>query len=113
MSATPLELTAWSRAVEAVEQEFACGGQVHVRRRYVSGLLRLLLQGANPKKYGSRPGFKRERLLKAERKEMEREVRADSAAKERRRLCEEPMEDFERKPNAFIGRAERKKLDAG
>lgn len=50
MAATPIELTAWQRAVEGVEQEFACGGQVHVLRRYDGGLLRLLLQGANPKK---------------------------------------------------------------
>ncbi|HEV7660224.1 MAG TPA: hypothetical protein VGO55_10295 [Allosphingosinicella sp.] len=33
MSATSVEITAWQRAVEGVEQEFACGGQVHVRRR--------------------------------------------------------------------------------
>jgi len=43
MAATPLELTAFQRAVEGVEQPFACGGEVHVRRRYDSGLLRLLL----------------------------------------------------------------------
>jgi hypothetical protein len=30
MAATPLEITAWQRAVEGVEQEFACGGQIHV-----------------------------------------------------------------------------------
>ena len=85
MSATPLELTAWQRAVEGVEQEFACGGQVHVRRRYDSGLLRLLLQGSNPKKYGARPGFKRKRLLRHERKQMEREIRAEIAAKQAQR----------------------------
>jgi hypothetical protein len=77
MAATPLELTAWQRAVEGVEQEFACGGEVHVRRRYSDGLLRLLLQGAHPGKYGPRPGFTRKRLLKAERREIEREIRAE------------------------------------
>ena len=82
MSATPVELVAWRRAVEGVEQEFACGGQVHVRRRYDSGLLRLLLQGSNPKKYGARPGFGRKRLLRHERKAMEREIRAEIAAEE-------------------------------
>ena len=80
MSGTPLELTAWQRAVEGVEQEFACGGQIHVRRRYDGGLLRILLQGSNPGKYGPRPGFKRKRILKHERKQMEREVRAELAA---------------------------------
>lgn len=80
ISGTPAEITAWKRAVEGVEQEFACGGQVHVRRRYSDNLLRLLLQGSNPKKYGPHPGFKRKRLLKHERKQMEREIRAELAA---------------------------------
>lgn len=77
MSATPIELTAWSRAVEGVEREFACGGQVHVRRIYSDSLLRLLLQGSNPKKYGQRPGFTRRQLLKAERRQIRREVEAE------------------------------------
>lgn len=77
VAGTPAELTAWSRAVEGVEQPFACGGQVHVRRRYSDGLLRLILQGSNPRKYGPHPGFKRKRLLKFERKQIEREVRAE------------------------------------
>lgn len=77
MSAVPIELTAWQRAVEGVEQEFACGGQIHIRRRYDAGLLRLLLQGSNPKKYGPRPGFGRKRILRHERKQIEREVRAE------------------------------------
>lgn len=81
MSATPLELTAWSRAVEGVEREFACGGQVYTRRIYSDSLLRLLLQGSNPKKYGQRPGFTRKQLAKAERKRIEREVRAETAAR--------------------------------
>jgi AcrR family transcriptional regulator len=80
MSATPLELTAWQRAVDGVEQEFACGGQVHVRRRYDHNLLRMLLQGSNPKKYGPRPGFKRKQLYRHERKQMEKEIRAEVEA---------------------------------
>ena len=81
MAAVPIELTAWQRAVEGVEQEFACGGQIHVRRRYDPGLLRLLLQGSNPKKYGPRPGFTRKRLMRHERKQLEREVRAENMLK--------------------------------
>lgn len=77
MSATPLELTAWQRAVEGVDREFACGGQVHVRRIYSDSLLRLLLQGSNPKKYGQRPGFTRKQLVKAERRQIRREVEAE------------------------------------
>ena len=73
MSVVPLELVAWRRAIEGVEREFACGGQVHVRRIYSDSLLRLLLQASNPKKYGANPGFTRKRLAKAERKAIRRE----------------------------------------
>lgn len=79
MAGTPLELTAWQRAVEGVEEAFACGGQVHYRRRYSENLLRLLLQASNPKKYGPRPGFSRKRLMRQERKRLEREIRAELA----------------------------------
>jgi len=77
MSEAPLELIAWKRAVEGVDREFACGGQVHVRRIYSDSLLRLLLQGANPRKYGARPGFTRKQLVKAERRQIRREVEAE------------------------------------
>lgn len=113
MSATPIELTAWQRAVEGVEQEFACGGQVHVRRRYDSSLLRLLLQGSNPRKYGARPGFKRKHLLKHERKEIEREVRAEIAARDKKWTFEESMELLDKKLKALAFREEPEKLAAG
>lgn len=111
MSATPLELTAWQRAVEGVEQEFACGGEVHVRRRYDGSLLRLLLQGSNPKKYGPRPGFKRKRLLKHERKQMEREIRAEMA--ERRPSFEESIVQLDRALDAFGIRNDQARLAEG
>ena len=113
MSATPLELSAWSRAVEGVEQEFACGGQVHVRRRYDSGLLRLLLQGSNPKKYGPRPGFTRKRLLKHERKEIEREVRAKVEARHSEPPIEQVTESIIRKANAIKRQRDAELLAAG
>jgi hypothetical protein len=77
MCETPLELTAWQRAVEGVEEEYAVAGKVMRRTRYDASLLRLLLQASNPKKYGPRPGFSRKRVLKHERKQMEREIRAE------------------------------------
>jgi hypothetical protein len=83
MAAVPVEIAAWQRAVEGVDQQFACGGEVHVRRRYSDGLLRLLLQGSNPKKYGPNPGFTRKRLARWERKAMAREIRADIEAEQR------------------------------
>jgi hypothetical protein len=115
MCATPVELTAWQRAVEGVEQEFACGGQVHVRRRYDSGLLRLLLQGSNPKKYGPRPGFKRKHLLRHERKRMEREIRAEIEARveAERPTFDDAMVQLDQALDAFGARQEPKKLAAG
>lgn len=101
MAATPVELTAWQRAVEGVEQEFACGGEVHVRRRYDAGLLRLLLQGANPKKYGRNPGFTRKRLLKAERRQLRREIEAEVELKTRPRSLEQMRESILRKLSAI------------
>jgi hypothetical protein len=102
MSATPVEITAWQRAVEGVEQEFACGGEVRVRRRYADGLLRLLLQGSNPRKYGARPGFKRKRMLKYERKRMEREIRAEiEAARPPERSFDEAIDAIEDKLRAI------------
>jgi hypothetical protein len=80
MSGAPVELTAWQRAVEGVEEEVAVGGRMVKRRRYDSNLLRLLLQASDPKKYGPRPGFKRKRLLRFEKKQMEKEIRAEIAA---------------------------------
>lgn len=111
MCGTPVELTVWSRAVEGVEQEFVVGGEVRVRRRYDAGLLHLLLQGSNPKKYGPRPGFKRKRILKYERKQMEREIHAEIAA--RRMTFEESIEKLERQLQALGDREEPKQIAAG
>jgi hypothetical protein len=113
MSATPVEITAWQRAVEGVEQEFAVGGEVRVRRRYADGLLRLLLQGSNPRKYGARPGFKRKHLLKHERKQIEREVRAEHAERLRGRPVEEVTESIIRKVEAIERHREPARLAAG
>jgi hypothetical protein len=113
MSGTPVELTASQRAVEGVEQEFACGGQVHVRRRYDGGLLRLLLQRSNLKKYGPRPGFKRKRVLRHERRQIEREVRAEIAAETPRMPFEEAIELVDRQIDALGFREDAKRLASG
>ena len=113
VSGTPAELTAWSRAVEGVEQPFACGGQVHVRRRYSDGLLRLILQGSNPKKYGPNPGFKRKRLLKVERKRIERELRAEIEEEMRPRTLDEVRGSILRKLSAIDRHRTPKMLAAG
>ena len=115
MSGAPVELTAWSRAVEGVEEEVAVAGLLVKRRRYDSNLLRLLLQASDPKKYGPRPGFKRKRLLRFERKQMEREIRADIEAQRKlaERSGEEAMESILRKIEAIERHEEPARLAAG
>lgn len=83
MAALPVELAAWERGVTGIEEEVIRGGQVVGHRMKRSdAVLRLLLQGANPKKYGPRPGFTRKRLMAWERKQIEREILAKSAQQE-------------------------------
>jgi hypothetical protein len=117
MSATPIELTAWSRAVEGVEREFACGGQVYTRRIYSDSLLRLLLQGSNPKKYGQRPGFTRKQPAKAERKAIRREVEAEARYGSGKGAAERPfsevVESIMTKIEAIERHEEPQKLAAG
>jgi len=115
MSGAPLELVAWRRAVEGVEREFACGGQVYTRRIYSDSLLRLLLQGSNPKKYGARPGFTRKRLAKAERKQIEHEVRAEMRARESALRADEGQltESILAKLDVLERREARERLAAG
>jgi hypothetical protein len=51
----PLELVAWQRAVEGVEEQvWRHGKPSHVRTHYSDSLLRLLLAGEQPGKYGRR-----------------------------------------------------------
>jgi len=51
----PLELVAWQRAVEGVEEQvYRYGKPTHVRTHYSDSLLRLLLAGEQPGKYGRR-----------------------------------------------------------
>lgn len=75
LASAPIELTAYERAVIGVEEDVIRGGKVVAKRMKRSDyMLRVLLQGSDPKKYGPRPGFTRKRLLKHERKQIEREV---------------------------------------
>jgi len=115
MAAVPVEIAAWQRAVEGVDQSFACGGEVHVRRRYSDGLLRLLLQGSNPRKYGSNPGFTRKRLARWERKRMEREIRGEieAAIRESAPSLDQAVESILGKLDAIERHAEPAKRAAG
>lgn len=77
MAGTTAELMAWERAVVGVEEDvIQYGKHVGTRIKRSDALLRFLLQGAKPKKYGPRAGFTRKRLMKEERKQIEREFHA-------------------------------------
>ncbi|PAX07254.1 hypothetical protein [Sphingomonas lenta] len=84
MAATDIELEAWERAVKGEEVPIVYRGEVvGTRLRRSDRMLQFLLRAAKPKKYGVNAGFTRKRLTKLERNTIEREVRADWAAKNR------------------------------
>lgn len=111
MAGVEAELTAWERGVTGVEEQVVCGGKVITLVKYSDAMLRLLLQGSNPKKYGPNPGFSRKRLLKHERKQMEKEIRAEIAAK--RMTFDESIKPLDKRLQAFGLRHDKKQLAAG
>lgn len=113
MAAGGIELVAWERAVAGVEEQFACGGKVHTRKRYSESLLRLFLQATDPKKYGPRPGLTRKRLMAWERKRLKKEVEAEVRAKLRPRSFDEVRDSIMRKVEAIRRHSEPAKLAAG
>jgi hypothetical protein len=79
-AAVDIELIAWERGVTGIEEPvYAYGKFSHMRVRRNDAILLRLLEGSNPKKYGRRPS--RKRILKEERRQMEREIHAEIAAK--------------------------------
>ena len=112
MGGLPVELAAWERGVTGIEEEVIRGGRVvGYRMKRSDAVLRLLLQGANPKKYGTRPGFTRKRLMALERKRIKQEIYAEIRAK--RPSFEESMEMLDKKLKAFGARDEEEKLASG
>lgn len=82
MAATDIELMAFERGVIGIEEDIVRDGKVvGTRIKRSDSVLRLLLQGANRKKYGPRPGFSRKKVSSRDRKQIERELRAKQAAK--------------------------------
>lgn len=112
MAAVTIELAAFERGVVGVEEEVFRGGRVvGTRVKHSDSVLRLLLQGANRKKYGPRPGFTRKRLLKHERRQMEEDIRAEIAAE--RPSDDEVVEILAHRLKAFGVRTTNEKLAAG
>ena len=62
MHRAPLELAAYRRGVEGIEERiYHRGKQIGTRRRYSDALLKLLLAGEKPRKYGRRAGLNADR----------------------------------------------------
>jgi hypothetical protein len=62
MHRAPLELAAYRRGVEGIEEPVYCHGkQIGTRRLYSDALLKLLLAGEKPRKYGRRAGLNADR----------------------------------------------------
>jgi hypothetical protein len=75
-----LDMIAWKRATEGTKEEIWRDGRVvFTRVKQSDAMLRLLMQGANPQKYGrtgKMPKPKNKHLLKKLKKQAEREVKA-------------------------------------
>ena len=80
IASVELDMIAWKRATEGAEEKVWRDGRlVFTRVKPSDSILRLLMQGANPKKYGrtgQQPRPKNKHLLKKLKKQAEREVRA-------------------------------------
>lgn len=77
-AARPLETLAWQRATEGTPETIIRGGEVvQIKVKPSDSMMRLLLQAANPKKYGrlSRGGATRRQIEKKLRKTIEAEAR--------------------------------------
>ncbi|HEX8625872.1 MAG TPA: hypothetical protein VF782_12475 [Allosphingosinicella sp.] len=86
--AVSLETLAWERGVTGIEEEVVQGGKVvGVRRRRSDAVFRMILEGADPERFGLSIKKLRAKIEKELRPRIEAEVRAEMAerAKQSRR----------------------------
>lgn len=77
IASVALDTIAWKRATEGAEEKvYRDGRLVFTRVKPSDSMLRLLMQGANPKKYGRTGRMPKKAVMKKLRKEVEAEVRA-------------------------------------
>lgn len=113
MAGDDIELHAWERGVVGIEEDvIAYGKVVGTRIKRSDMMLKLLLQGCKPHKYGPRAGFTRKRLAKAYREEIEREVREEWRLIDKQRTSAE-IERLTRDLTLMAERRNRKKIEAG
>ena len=89
IASVELDMVAWQRATEGAEEKvYRDGRLVFTRVKPSDSILRLLMQGANPKKYGrtGQAPRKDKHLEKKLRKQIEREVRAAESEEARATL---------------------------
>lgn len=78
ISSVELDMIAWQRATEgAQEKVYRDGRLVFTRVKPSDAMLRLLMQGANPKKYGRTGQMPKKAVMKQLKKEARAEVRAE------------------------------------
>jgi hypothetical protein len=119
LAAVSLERLAFQRAVEGGEEVTIRGGEVvSIRRKPSDAMLRMLLQGANPGKYGRTAGERQantaaeRRLRDGLRDEIRRELYAEYVASAEERQAETDAEIM-RNLAAVRKRRERELLGAG
>jgi hypothetical protein len=88
IASVSLEMIAWKRATEGAEEKvYRDGKLVMTRVKPSDAMLRLLMQGANPKKYGRMGQMPRRATMKQMRKEARREAAAKVGAGRRPRIA--------------------------
>jgi hypothetical protein len=111
-AAGPLEAIAWERAVNGADQQIIRKGElVEVRRKPSDGMLRMLLQAADPEKFGRTGGAGPRQIeaLKAQlRAEVEAEMRGtdEERAARTRSLREEIEAKLAQLHRRFCGQAD-------
>lgn len=82
IASVELDMIAWKRATQGAEEKvYRDGRLVFTRVKPSDSMLRLLMQGANPEKYGRTGQTPKRALVKKLRKEAEAKVRAEYRAK--------------------------------
>ena len=101
-----LELLAWQRAVEGVEEDvIAYGKVIGHRRRHDAHLFRMLLKASNPERYGAQ-GF-------GSRKAMEKKIRAEIEAEQEPQFAEEGKDAVVARLVRKIGALRQRMIAAG
>jgi hypothetical protein len=82
IASAELDMIAWKRATQGAEEKvYRDGKLVFTRVKPSDSMLRLLMQGANPEKYGRTGQAPKRALLRKLRKQAKEEVRAEYRAK--------------------------------